>query len=135
MPIILARNLRSSLISLCIPPRSPSFQGLFPYVSYFLVLSATAGVWTVTLSWAAAPLNQGISWFFPHILDLQRRSFQKVTLGWILLSGSNVPASIKCKLLCIEIETLCDLDLDSLISLVFLSIKLFTVVEPLKWDL
>ena len=50
-----------------------------------------------------------------------------VTPQWLQIAGS--------KLLSIEIETLHDLDLDSLINLISLSIKLFIVVEPLKWDL
>ena len=72
---------------------------------------------------------------FSLLSEPARWSFQSVSLGWLLLSGFKLPTTIKSKLLSIEIETLHDADFDSLINLISLSIKLFTVVEPLKWDL
>lgn len=59
-------------------------------------------------------------------------SFLSVNLGWLLLSGSKLPTTIKPKLLSIEIETLHDLTLIPH-QPHFSLIKLFTVVEPLKW--
>lgn len=56
--------------------------------------------------------------------------FCMVTPQWL-----QIAYTIKSKLLSIEIETLHDPDLDSLINLTSLSIKLFTVVEPPKWGL
>lgn len=132
MAAIWARNLTSFLICF-----------LFPDVQPLISASAVLHVSPHCLLCSLDSYIQ-LSWVFSRSKDLLALSllsepawwsFLSVNLGWLLLSGSKLPTTIKSKLLSIEIETLHDLDSDSLINLISLSIKLFTVVEPLKWDL
>lgn len=84
---------------------------------------------------SVSSLDQRISWLFsshpgPAKMIFLKCEFCMVTPQWL-----QIAYTIKSKLLSIEIETRHDPDLDSLINLTSLSIKLFTAVEPPKWGL